>query len=277
MHCLRPPRATKRGRRATRPCRRWLVGALCACVPLFACANGNPPWAELEAGGIYYDLDSGFASTAGGYLRGRLMPTARDLWYAELVQLDRFDDSGMFIGVGNVHHFNDRWYSELAVGTSTDGFFWPRVRVDTKLSRKWFSEKNFVSTIGVSYYDAKDAHSDAGISIEGIYYTASPWIIQMGTTVNESDPGSVVSASGYGALTHLLPRFRQITLRVSGGHQAYQAFTEDNFEVDFPFYEFRLTWKQWLGKRWGVNVAAASYQSDVYDQRGGEAGFFMEF
>jgi len=253
-----------------------LCGVLSLCLVPAADASAAPR-GELEAGGIYYGVDENFSDTYGGYLRGRFAPTTRDAWFAEAVTLERFDDDGTYVAGGNVHHFDDRWFSRLAVGSSSGGFFWPRVRVDGNLSRKWLARSNFVTTVGVSYFDAKDAHSDVGFTLEGSYYTDSPWVVQMGTTINESSPGAVTSASGYGAVSYIRPRRRHVSLRVAGGQQAYTALNVEQFVVDFSFTDVRLTWKQWIGKQWGVNVVADSYQSSVYDQRGFEIGLFTEF
>jgi YaiO family outer membrane protein len=149
--------------------------------------------------------------------------------------------------------------------------------MDSSLSRKWLANKQLVSTIGISYFDARDVHTDMGYTLEGSYYTRSPWVVQAGLTVNRSQPGGVLSASGYGALSHLVAGRRIVSLRVSGGQQAYQALSLPRFQVDVPFSDVRLTWKEWVGRRWGVNLAAGSYQSETFDQRGVEVGVFTEF
>ena len=73
---------------------------------------------EFELGGIYYDLSDDFADTSGVYARGRLGPYGPNEWRAELVQLDRFDDDGIFAAVGNIHQFNEEWFSDIAIDSS---------------------------------------------------------------------------------------------------------------------------------------------------------------
>lgn len=259
----------------------WRV--LVAATALASAANAAQepsalPRGELEAGGIYYDLDRDFSRTAGAYARGRMRVGDRDQLAAELVQLDRFDDDGLFVGVGAVHDFDDRWYGRLNLGTSAGGFFWPEFRLDSSLSRKWLSDKRLVSTFGISYFDARDAHTDVGYTAEASYYAPRSWVLQAGVTVNRSNPGGILSASGYGAVSHLERGRRIVSLRVGGGQQAYQALTvEPRFEVDVPFFDVRVTWKQWIGSRWGFNAVAGSYHSDTFDQRGVEVGVFAEF
>lgn len=231
----------------------------------------------IEAGAIYYELNNGFAPTQGAFARARVGPVAKNEWLAEFVHLDRFGDDGQFYSVGNLHHFNSDWYSQVNIGSSSGGFFWPALRIDASISHKWLAQRNLVTTVGVSYFDAKDEHTDTGVTASAAYYFQSPWVIQAGTTINSSNPGGVVSASGQVAGSYVVNHKRIVSLGISGGHQAYQALTVNRAQVDFPYYSVRMTWKEWLGSSWGVNVSADSYQSKVYDQRGVELGLFKEF
>ncbi|MGR8918842.1 MAG: YaiO family outer membrane beta-barrel protein [Gammaproteobacteria bacterium] len=234
------------------------------------------PLGEIEAGGLYYGVNEGFEDTYGVYARGRLN-LGKDEWLAEGVQLDRFGDDGFFGGLGNIHHFDERWFSQLAIGSSSGGFFWPELRIDANLSRRWGARKQLVTTAGVTYFDAKDIHSDTGFRVEGVYYSDSPWVLQGGVTYNNSEPGSVGSVSGYAAISHVVDGARIVSARLGGGEQAYQPFENDRFKQDISFGTLRVTCKQWVGRRWGINVAAESYFSDSYDQHGVEIGLFQEF
>ena len=84
----------------------------------------------------------------------------------------------------------------------------------------------------VNYFDAKDFHSDIGYRFEVIYHTDAAWVLQGGVTYNVSDPGSIGSLSGFGAVSYVLPRARIVSLRLGMGDQAYQAVRGDDFRVD---------------------------------------------
>ncbi len=268
--------------------RHLLTSTLVGCRRLWTCAawvslgcvfvaHAETPGGSLEANALYYDLSDGFAPTSGVNLRGRLGPVGNDEWLAELAYLDRFDDTGTFGQVGNIHQFDDRWFSQLYLASSAGGFFWPEFRIDASLSRRMLARRNLVVTAGVAYFDAKDIHSDTGYRLETIYYTTTPWVFQAGVTYNVSEPGSVGSTSGYAAVSHVTDGTRILSARVGAGHQAYQPLQADSFQVDIPFTSVRVTWKEWVGARWGVQLAADSYLSDVYDQHGVEVGLFREF
>ena len=136
---------------------------------------------------------------------------------------------------------------------------------------------NLVTTVGITYFDAKDIHSDTGLTAEAIYYSAAHWIVQGGTTYNLSHPGAVGSSSGYIALSHAVNGERIVSVRVGGGEQAYQPFADNRFNVGITFGTLRVSCKQWIGRHWGVNVVADGYWSSTYDQHGLEVGLFQEF
>lgn len=231
-----------------------------------------------EVGVKYYDVNEGFADTYGTYARFNHAPASgKDLWFAEIAYLDRFDDSGTYFSAGNTHHWSDLYYSTVSVGTSAGGFFWPSWRVDASISRRWLPKRNFVSTVGIGYIDAKDDHRDISALVEGTYYFESPWIVQAGVRLNESDPGSVVSPSGYAAVTYGRDFERFVTLRYGAGQQGYEALSSPAFIVDFPFQEVSLTWREWVRRDIGFNLVAYGFQSDPYDQLGFELGVFKEF
>jgi len=134
-----------------------------------------------------------------------------------------------------------------------------------------------VTTFGAGYFDAKDHHEDNMGYVEFLYYFDGPIVAQGSFQVNESDPGSVKSISGYVAAFYVKNKTRILSIRGSMGDQAYQAITATDAVVDFPFHSVRATWCEWIGVTWGINITAEHYSSDVYDQNGFELGFFKEF
>jgi len=258
----------------------YLASGVVAVVLVYAAraeAVDERPTSEIDVGGIYYSVDEGFADTRGGYLRGRLAPPGRDEWRGELAYFDRFDDTGVYAAAANRHEFGSRWFTDVGLATSSGGFFLPELRVDGAVSYRWLAGRNLVTSAGITYFDAKDIHSDTGFRLEAIWYSASPWIVQGGAGYNISEPGAVGSATGYVAVSHAVNGKRIVTARVGGGEQAYQPFADDRFQVGIAFGSARLSVRQWLGRAWGINVVADTYFSDTYDQHGVEVGLFREF
>lgn len=247
------------------------------CLSTFYCTPVVAGDSSIDGGGIYYDVTDGFANTHGEYVRVFYDASDADDFTFDITRLDRFDDEGTQFTVGNIHQFSDRWFTQLSVAGSAGGFFFPDLRIDGAVSRRWLADKRLVTTVGVGYFDAKDVHEDTRYYIEGIYYFEQPIVLQGGFQVNISDPGSVDSTSGYVAASYVRDKQRIVSLRGGIGDQAYQAVNETTQMIDFPFHSVRATWREWIGRTWGINVAAEHFSSDVYDQNGFELGFFKEF
>lgn len=254
-----------------------IAGGLLLALPADAGAEQIPKANFVETGVKHFNLTEGQPDTAGAYLKAFLDPQGPDAWLGEVVYLDRFGDSGSFFALANTHTWNPDWYSHLAVGSSSGGFFWPRLRVDAALSRKWLAQRNFVTTLGFTYFDAKDEFSDKTVSVEGAYFFSGPWVLQAGVKINRSDPGSVHSSSGFSAVSYGRAGEQLLVLRAEVGNQGYQAIAEESVIVDFPFHTLSLTWRRWLGRDWGFNLRAESFHSSAYDQRGFELGVFRAF
>jgi len=173
---------------------------------------------EIEGGGIYYDLTDGFESTSGEYFSARIESSPINSWVIDVTSLDRFGDDGTQYSLANTHIFSDRTFTRFSIASSSDGFFWPRLRVDGSLRHKWFEDKSLVTTVGEGYCDAKDAHEDKWGYVEASYYFRSPFVLQGGMQVNVSDPGSVSSTSGWIAATYLRNEIRIMSLRVGANN-----------------------------------------------------------
>lgn len=246
-------------------------------LPAVAHADGAAPIGWIEAGGKYYNLTNGQPDTSGGYLRGVYGLGGTDVLSGEIVGLRRFDDTGTYFSVADTHTFSDRWYGNLTLGSSVDGFFWPEFRLDASATHKWGSRREILGTLGYGYIDYKDGSRDHTLRLEGSYYFESPIIVQAGIAIGHSLPGSQLAPSGYAAVTWGRARSRYVTLRGAVGHQAYEPIAPGSPAVDFPFDQVTLTWREWLGRDWGFNLVTEHYGSDPYDHIGVELGLFRDF
>ena len=179
--------------------------------------------------------------------------------------------------MGNTHVFNPDWFSNLSVGTSVGGFFWPRVRVDAFLSKKWLEKRNLVTTFGFGYYDAKDVHEDINFFIGATYYFESPWIVEAGLHYNISHPGAVTAPAPFAAVTYGRNKQYYLVLRVGIGREAYQVVGPDEAITDFASQVVTLTWRQWLTPQWGFKLLTEYYHNPFYQRAGFEFGIFREF
>ena len=230
----------------------------------------------VEAGGSYRDLSSGYGHWTGGYARG-VMVVGKNTVNAEANEQYEFGDKGTYIAAGDTYIVNSEWYGALSLGTSSGGFFWPRFRADGFLNRKWSERKQFITTVGFGYYMSKDVHRDSNLFFGGTYYFSKPWLVESGVRLNMSNPGSVFAPSGFVAITQGRNKHHYISLNMGAGQEGYQLIGPETVLTRFASQTVTVTWRQWLGRNWGMNIVADYYHNPFYQRDGGVIGFFREF
>ena len=230
----------------------------------------------VEAGGDYLALTNGFGHWAGGYARG-VVTKGNNIWNAEVNGQHEFGDAGVYLAAGDTYNFNPDWYGSVTVGSSAGGFFWPRFRGDGFINKKGMGRKQLITTFGFGYYAAKDVHRDHSFFAGSTYYFTKPWILEEGIRFNVSNPGSVFSPAGFVAVTQGRNQQHYLTLRAGFGVEAYQLVGPTATLTDFESQTFTVTWRQWVGTNWGVNLVGDYYHSPFYQRGGTSFGFFREF
>lgn len=211
------------------------------------------------------------------YLRGWHSPSTSDALVAEVVHATEFNDTGTFVGIGDTHTFNEDWYASLATGMSDGGVFFPKLRADGFINKKWGPAKNLISVVGLSYYQAKDEHRDRGYSLGFVYYAEAPFTVEGAVRWNTSTPGDVTSRNQFIAVTQGRNKQHYITLRVQSGIEAYQAIGADTALVNFSSHEYSLSWRQWLSEKYGLTLVGEHYINPSYKRSGASLGVFREF
>lgn len=230
----------------------------------------------VEAGGDYLALTNGFGYWAGGYARG-VVTSGKNIWNAEVNGQHEFGDAGIYLAAGDTYNFNHDWYGSLTAGSSVGGFFWPRFRTDAFINKKWMARKQLITTFGFGYYAAKDVHRDHSFFVGSTYYFTKPWIVEEGIRFNVSNPGSVFSPAGFVAVTQGRNLRHYITVRAGFGKEAYQLIGPTVSLTDFKSQTVTVTWRQWVGESWGLNLVGDYYHSPFYHRGGTSFGFFKEF
>ena len=217
-----------------------------------------------------------FGHVSGGYGRASVTQ-GKNVWFAEINGQHEFSDAGVYFAAGDTFTFNHDWYGSLTVGSSGGGFFWPRLRTDAFINKKWFERGQFITTAGFGYYAAKDEHRDNSYYIGSTYYFSKPWIVEEGVRFNVSNPGVVYSPSGFVAVTQGRDKHYYLTVRVGFGEEAYQLVGPTATLSDFTSQTFTITWRKWIRKTWGINVVGDFYHNPYYVKGGNLIGVFKDF
>jgi len=229
-----------------------------------------------ETGGDYMALSDGLGDWTGGYFRG-VVEKGNNVWNGEINGQREFGDAGVYFAAGDTYTFNPDWYGALTVGSSAGGFFWPRFRTDGFINKKWLAKKQWITSFGLSYYAAKDVHSDYSFFLGSTYYFDKPWVVEAGVRFNVSNPGNVFSPAGFVAVTQGRNKHQYITVRVGFGEEAYQLIGPTTTLTDFQSQDFSVTVRRWVGKSWGFNFVAEYYHNPFYVRGGSTLGFFKDF
>ena len=230
----------------------------------------------VESGASYLGITNGYGYWAGGYSR-IVYQQGNNTWAGEMNAQHEFGDAGLYFAAGDTHTFSPDWYGSLTVGSSAGGFFWPRLRGDALMNKKWLGRKQWITTIGYTYFEAKDVHRNHSAFFGSTYYFDKPWILEEGLYVNISNPGKVFTPSGFVALTKGKNKQQFITARLGLGEEGYQLVGPTTTLTQFRSQSLTLTWRKWLGVTWGMNAVGDFYSNPFYTRGGSSFGFFKEF
>jgi YaiO family outer membrane protein len=231
----------------------------------------------LEVGGMQHQLTQNYPDWNGQFLRGFLRTAPNLAWQLELLDSSQFSDRGTLLVLGNTWDINPDWYLTNSVATSSGGFFFPELKIDTAINRIWLDERNLVTSVGLGTVKAKDEHNDVGLMFSAAYHFNQPWVLEGGVRFNESNPGGVASMGKYVALTYGRDKESIISLRYGFGTEAYQTLGANvqvsNFESDI----YTLTWRKWLRSHQGIQLRLETYKNPSYIRNGAEISLFHEF
>ena len=230
----------------------------------------------VEFGASHHALSSGLRNWNGQFARG-VVVSGDNVWHGDLWRWSQFGEQGTSVTMANTHLWNADWHSHIALGTSSGGFFLPRLRLDAFLSRKLLSDRSLVLTAGVGMVDAKDVHRDKSVFLGATYYASLDWILDGGVRLNTSDPGGVHSAYQHVAVTHGRNKDRLITARYAFGREAYQLVGPSAVLSEFNSRSGSLILRKWMSPAWGFNLRGERYLNPSYSRTGVDVSLFFEF
>jgi len=251
-------------------------------APLFLCLFASLPQSPLaaqsaaswiEAGGFYHHVTGGFGDWKGGYARA-VIAGSRNVWYVDAKAQEAFRDRGVYGSLANVHTFSSRIYTQVGVGGGSGEFVLPDFRLDASLNVKLGRARSLILTGGGTLVDAKSGFTDRALFGSLTWYASGSVLVEGGGRVNWSNPGSVRSARGTGALSLGRSGSSLVTLRGSAGTEGYQLTGAAATLREFSSQEAGATWRQWLAGGTGFVLGAEWYHNPFYTRAGASLGLF---
>jgi YaiO family outer membrane protein len=266
--------------------RTCLAIALLGVVALSAHAETDqtaPPDALLRPALRAVEVTTGTQQLTGGFSSWRhltvrgVLEQGNHLLQGELSSKREYDTGGTFAGLTDTITLDDRWFASASLGLGDGAFYLPRYRVDGFLYKKWLPEKNFISSIGLGYYDAPDGHVDRSLSLGGAWYFEQPLVLEAGVRFNRSSPGAVITRQQFIATSYTPDPSNALSARVAWGNEGYLPLTPDTSLVNFNSQEASLAWRRRINQNWGASISINHYRNPTYERSGIDIGLSRHF
>ncbi|GAA4028264.1 YaiO family outer membrane beta-barrel protein [Actimicrobium antarcticum] len=273
----------------SRPPSFQMIGLLLSAVTILvapAHAETNqtaPPDILLRTPVRNVEVTTGTQQLTGGYSAWRnltvrgVLEKDNQVFQGEISSKREYDTSGVFFGLTDTVTINDDWFTSASIGAGDGAFYLPRIRLDGFLYKKWLPKKNFITSIGLGYYNAPDGHVDRSLSLGGAYYFAQPLVVEAGVRFNRSSPGSVYTRQQYIATNYSPDNRNTWSGRVAWGSEGYLPLAANTNLVDFNSQEASLSWRHRLDRHWGISISVNHYRNPTYERSGADIGFSRQF
>lgn len=239
--------------------------------------NPAPAPAErsLEAYTSRHSLSNGYGHWNEVGLRGHF-GLGTHLLGGEIATMERFGESGRFIGLSDTITLHPDWFATVSVGAGDGAAYLPDHRIDAFINHKLLDSRRLVATLGTGYYRAPDQHTDRHLSLGATYYFDAPWVLQGEVRFNESSPGQVRTRQQFIAATWGRDKQTQVVARHGWGDEGYQAIGGGASLVNFSSRQSQLSVRHWLGPQWGVSLGLERYSNPFYTRKGATVSLFWK-
>ena len=232
----------------------------------------------VEGGALYGYLTSGYGIWSNQYLRGFAHIDNKNSLGLFASNNYEYREHGDYAVVDQLHTFNEEWNTRVSMGISNKSIFVPKYYMGGTVFRKLKTNRALVPYFGVHAYWWRPIYSTQDINPGIVYYFQKPWIVELGTFINRSNPGSIYSASVYAVAIQGRDKEHYLTLRLGVGKEAYLPLGAGiPAAVGYFSAVITGTWRQWWGRDWGTNIVAENYNNPFYKRYSASVGVFKDF
>jgi YaiO family outer membrane protein len=265
-----------------------LLALVCAAQdlpPTVATSDAPIPLSpfRLELGGYASHVTQGFGNWVGE--DGQLWIRANAFFVPQFFIASENRPTGTQRNYGTFYYLNwtKSFYTTQGISFAPQnsaypgaGYF-PKLRIDEKAYFKLLPSRSLVIGGGYTYFDLGSQGHGQIFDVGSIYYHGK-WVIQGDLFVNESQPGSLYSASGSITLQHGSEGHYWWGVTAGGGRELYQYVGQVPFDVRFDGYSAGTFYRKWFTHHVGM-VASFNYfdKFTAYRQTGGSLHLFFDF
>jgi len=255
--------------------RGFLTTILLACSLAFP-ANAQQRAGWLQGDAFYHAVTNDFGDWKGVGIRAVAPSGQKNIWYAELVAQEAFNDRGIWAMAGNRHFFGPHTFTFASIGGGTGDYYLPDLRADLSVGHAWLEKKNLVTILGATYVNSKDVFED--FALLGSVAAYFPGVTtEVGLRINWSNPNSVQTERAWGAVTLGHERRRLVVIRAGGGYEGYQLTGDEDTRQKFRSYEASIGWREWLQGHTGIVAGLEVYDNPFYTRTGVTLGVFRHW
>lgn len=210
-------------------------------------------------------------------LRATYLLRGGDVLRAELLSEDKFYKHGGLAALGYTTVLSPDWVAAGTVALGTGGPNWANQRIDAELSRSWGEARNIVTRAALYKALFDNSRHDSGLRLAVVGYLPGSVVLEGGTALNVSQPGTVHSSMPFASVTVGRDGEQYLSARISAGSEAYLATTTGPVPVQFRSHSAGLTWRRWMAPTWGFIAQAEQYGNPSYRRVTLGAGLFAQF
>jgi len=188
------------------------------------------------------------------------------------------DDNSMILGVNTTKDISNSFFVSAGITFGLETNYTSKYRLDGALNYKVLKDKNLLLTMGGTYIDYYDEHSDKLIFFSPSLYLGY-FITSYKIQYAVSDPGSKAAFSHFLSAGYGMEKKHWTYLNLKYGQQAYLSLiTIDPQDVDLDEWEVKLNHRFWIKNDIGVFGEIGFLQViDEYEKYSFTAGFFWNF
>ena len=236
-----------------------LAGILISMISASAQAENR-----LELGYVRSNLTAGFASWNDVNIVNYLRTESSDPIIIETDYKNHFGKGAGVFGATYTHTYQPLWYQDFSISSSTEPTILPEAVVFTEIHRKLLSDQSLVPGIGVGYIKSDSPYSDVYGLGEITQYFKYGFSAQVGLRVNQSSPGSVLTARYFGAVNYRPSKKFEASLLLEKGGEGYTVIGQNEFINEFDSNRENVQLRYWPAERWGLGAAFEYYQNPAY-------------